>query len=36
MFTLILGFVVGALVGWSVPQPAFVKTLVDKVKSKFS
>lgn len=36
MFTLILGFVVGVLVGWNVPQPGFIKSLVDKVKSKFS
>jgi hypothetical protein len=34
MLTLTLGFVVGTLVGWSVPQPAFVKSLVEKVKAK--
>lgn len=36
MFELLLGFVVGLLVGWNLlPQPEWVKSLVEKVKAKF-
>jgi uncharacterized membrane protein SpoIIM required for sporulation len=27
---LLLGFVVGAFVGWTIPQPAWAKALFDK------
>lgn len=37
MFELLLGFVAGLLVGWNLlPQPHWVKKLVEKVKNKFS
>jgi hypothetical protein len=36
MFTLILGFVIGAFVGWSVPQPAWAAAFVAKLKAKFA
>lgn len=31
---LVLGFVAGALVGWTFPQPAWVKTLIAAIKAK--
>lgn len=36
MFGIFLGFVAGLLVGWNLlPQPEWVKSLVEKVKAKF-
>lgn len=32
MFELILGLVIGALIGWHVPQPQWAKNLLDKLK----
>lgn len=32
MLTFVLGVVVGVLVGWHLPKPAFVTTLIEKVK----
>jgi hypothetical protein len=29
---LIIGLVVGALIGWSLPKPAFVQSFQDKLK----
>jgi hypothetical protein len=34
MLELLLGFVVGALVGWHFPQPEWVKNLLAKVKGE--
>jgi len=36
MTGLIVGFVAGALVGWSFPQPLWVSNLVEKVKGWLS
>jgi len=33
MFDAIFWFIVGALVGWNLPQPVWAKDLVEKVKS---
>lgn len=35
MFGILLGFIAGLLVGWNLlPQPEWVKRLVEKVKAK--
>jgi uncharacterized membrane protein len=34
MFELLIGAVVGALVGWSIPQPAWAAAIVAWIKSK--
>lgn len=35
MFT-ILGFIAGCFVGWSFPQPQWVKNVVNAIKAKFN
>jgi len=30
----VLGFAIGAVIGWQFPQPEFVKTAVDWLKNK--
>ncbi len=35
MFWFIFGVVLGLLVGWNLPQPQFVKDLIDKLGEKF-
>jgi len=29
---LVIGLIIGAIVGWSVPKPSFVQSLQDKIK----
>jgi len=29
---LIIGLIIGALIGWSVPKPSFIQSLQDKIK----
>jgi hypothetical protein len=36
MFEFLLGAVVGVVVGWQVPQPAWAKKLMDDAKAKLS
>lgn len=31
---LILGFVIGLIVGWNLPQPQWAKTVTDKIVTK--
>ncbi len=33
---LLLGFVAGAFVGWTFPQPAWVKTVIEAIKAKLA
>lgn len=32
----VLGLVIGAVIGWQFPQPEFVKTAIEWVKSKIN
>jgi hypothetical protein len=37
MWTFIFGVIAGLLVGWNLlPQPAWVKSLIDKIKAKIT
>lgn len=33
--SLILGIIIGAIIGWSVPKPPFVQSVQDKIKGLF-
>lgn len=33
---LLIGFAVGALVGWHFPQPAWVKAVIEAIKAKLA
>jgi Na+/H+-dicarboxylate symporter len=35
MFTLIIGLIIGAFVGWNFPQPEFAKNIQEKIKNIF-
>lgn len=32
--TFIIGLIVGAFVGWNIPQPSFAKTIQEKIYNK--
>jgi hypothetical protein len=32
----IIGVIVGVLIGWSIPEPEFVKRIKEKIKAKFA
>jgi len=32
----IITFVAGLFIGWSIPQPAIITTLIDKIRTKFN
>ena len=36
MFELIIGIVIGAFIGWNVPQPEYAKKIQEAIKSKFN
>lgn len=33
MFTLIVGIVIGAFIGWNFPQPEFARNIQNKIKN---
>jgi hypothetical protein len=35
MFSFVIGLIVGAFIGWNIPQPKFAKELQEKIINKF-